>query len=61
MIQANEKKVVNYDFKLLKGDRVDVVFGWFFLVNPKALKSLGLENEKVATEFNVFKKQTFNF
>lgn len=60
MIQANEKRVVEYDFKILNGDKVDVTLGWF-LVNPKALKSLGLEDEKVATEFNVFKKQTFSF
>ncbi|EDZ63551.1 hypothetical protein SMGD1_1742 [Sulfurimonas gotlandica GD1] len=60
MIKANEKRVVKYDFKILKGDKVDVVLGWF-LVNPKAVKKLGLENEKVATEFNIFKKQSFNF
>jgi hypothetical protein len=60
MIKANEKRVVKYDFKILKGDKVDVVLGWF-LVNPKALKALGLQDEKVATEFNVFKKQSFNF
>jgi len=60
MIKANEKRVVKYDFKIIKGDKVDVVLGWF-LVNPKALKKLGLQNETVATKFNVFKKQTFNF
>lgn len=60
MIQANEKRAVKRDFKLKKGDRVDVVLGWF-LVNPKAVKKLGLEKEKVATEFNVFKKQSFTF
>lgn len=60
MIQANEKREVKRDFKLQKGDKVNVVLGWF-LVNPKALKSLGLENEKVAKEFHVFKKQTFTF
>ncbi|MBU0720884.1 cytochrome c family protein [bacterium] len=60
MIQANEKRSVSYDFKLMQGDRVDVVLGWF-LVNPKALKTLKLENEKVATEFTVFKKESFQF
>ncbi|WP_373000025.1 multiheme c-type cytochrome [Sulfurimonas sp.] len=60
MIKANEKRVVKYDFKILKGDKVDVVLVWF-LVNPKAVKKLGLEDEKIATEFNVFKKQSFNF
>ncbi len=60
MIQANEKRSVNYDFKIQKGDRVDVVLGWF-LVNPKAVKKLGLQNEKVATKFIEFKKQSFTF
>ena len=60
MIKANEKRVVKYDFKIVKGDKVDITLGWF-LVNPKAVKKLGLENEKVATKFNVFKKKSFNF
>ena len=60
MIKANEKRSVKYDFKIQEGDKVDVVLGWF-LVNPKAVKKLGLQNEKVATEFNVFKKESFSF
>ena len=60
MIQANEKRSVKYDFSIEKGDRVNVVLGWF-LVNPKALKQLKLQNEKVATEFHEFKKESFTF
>ena len=60
MIQANEKRAVKREFKLQKGDKVDVILGWF-LVNPKALESLELQNEKVATEFKVFKKESFSF
>ncbi len=60
MIQANEKRSIKYDFKLQKGDRVDVVLGWY-LVNPKAVKKLNLEDEKIATEFHLFKKQSFTF
>ncbi len=60
MIQANEKRSVTYDFSIQKGDKVDVVLGWF-LVNPKVLKELKLKNERVATEFTEFKKQSFNF
>ena len=60
MIQANEKRSVRYDFKILKGDKVDAVLGWY-LVNPKAIKPLALQNEKVATEFNVFKTESFNY
>jgi len=60
MIKANEKRSVQYDFKIQKGDKIDVTLGWF-LVNPKAVKKLGLENEDIATKFNVFKKQSFSF
>lgn len=60
MIQANEKRAVKYDFKLEKGDVINVTLGWY-LVNPKAVKSLKLENEKVATEFKEFKKERFTF
>ena len=60
MIKANEKKTLKYDFALKKGDKVDVVLGWF-LVNPKALKPLNLTKEKAATEFHEFKKQSFIF
>ena len=60
MIQANEKRAVKYDFKIQKGDTVSVTLGWF-LVNPKALKSLNLQKNKVATEFHKFKKEMFKF
>jgi len=60
MIQANEKRVLKYNFKILKGDKVDIVLGWF-LVNPESLKALKLENEKVATEFHEFKRESFTF
>jgi len=60
MIKANEKRSVKYDFKISKGDKVDVVLGWY-LVNPKAVKKLGLEKEEVATKFNIFQKKSFNF
>ena len=60
MIQANEKRSVPYDFKIQKGDNISVVLGWF-LVNPKALKTLKLEKDKASTEFHEFKKQSFDF
>jgi hypothetical protein len=60
MLKANEKRTVPYDFKLQKGDKVTVVLGWF-LVNPKALNPLQLKEDKVATKFHEFKKQTFDF
>ena len=60
MIQANEKRSITYDLKLQKGDKVDVTLGWF-LVNPKAIKMLKLEDEDIATKFIEFKKESFNF
>ena len=60
MIQGNEKRAVKYNFKIKKGDTVNVVLGWY-LVNPKALKSLNLTNEKAATKFTEFKKESFKY
>lgn len=60
MIQANETRTIKYDFKLQKGDTVGVALGWY-LVNPKAVKKLGLEKEDVATKFNLFKLESFTF
>lgn len=60
MIKPNEKRSIKYDFKLQKGDRVDIVLGWY-LVMPKALKTLKLTKKKIATDFIEFKKQSFNF
>lgn len=60
MIQANEKRGVKYDYNIQIGDKIDVTLGWF-LVNPKVVKKLGLQNEEIATKFIEFKKQSFVF
>jgi hypothetical protein len=60
MIQANEKRSIIYDFKIQKGDRINIVLGWF-LVNPKVVDPLHLQKVKVATEFHEFKTQNFQF
>ncbi|MBT5230868.1 MAG: hypothetical protein HOM11_11415 [Methylococcales bacterium] len=60
MLKAKEKRAVKYNVSLQKGDKVEVVLG-YYLVNPKALKPLKLQNEKVATEFHLFKQQVFEF
>lgn len=60
MIQGKEKRVINYDYEIKKGDEVNLVLGWY-LVNPKAIKTLKLENEDVATKFHLFKKESFKF
>jgi hypothetical protein len=60
MIQGKEKRNVIYKYKLQKGDKINVILGWY-LVNPNAIKSLGLEDDKVATTFIEFKKESFIF
>jgi len=60
MIKANEKRVLKYDFKLQQGDKVEVTLGWY-LVNPKVVEKLKLQNKTVATQFHLFKKVSFLF
>jgi len=50
MIKANEKRVVSFDTKLQKGDEIEAILG-YYIVNPKAVKKLGLENEKELSTF----------
>ncbi len=57
-VKANEKRVINYNYKLLKGDKVEVTIG-YYLVNPKMLKGLNLEKSAVATKFHHFKTESF--
>lgn len=56
MIKANEKRIVSYEKKLKKGDKIDVTLG-YFLVKPKALKKFALENNTVAKKFYILKKR----
>lgn len=58
MIQHFETRKVVYDFELKKGDEVEAVLG-FYLVNPKAIKPLGLETYEPANAFNILKKERF--
>lgn len=58
MIKANERRVIKYDFKLLKDDKIEVVFG-YFKVNPKMLKKLKLENHEESKKFNILKSEFF--
>jgi len=59
MIKAEEKRVVSFNEKLQSGDKLEVVLG-FYVVNPKALKKLNLENEKELQNFTVLKSQHFS-
>ncbi len=57
MIKHNEKRVVRYDRKLEKGDKVHMTLG-YFLVKPKAAKKFGLDKDPVASKFYTLKSKT---
>ncbi len=58
MIQHNEKRAVTFDHKLKKGDSVEAVLG-YYLVNPKVIAQLKLQEYKPATELNILKSTSF--
>ncbi len=58
MIQGNEKRAVPYAFKLQGGDKVKVTLG-YYLVNPKAVKKLGLSDNLEVTRFYILKEVLF--
>lgn len=58
MIKANEKRVVKFNEVLKSGDKVEVVLG-YFVVNPKALKKLNLQDEKELKAFTILKSKYF--
>ncbi len=58
VIKANEKRSIKYKFHLKKGDEVKAVLG-YYLVNPKLVKKLGLENYQKATKFYILKEEKF--
>ena len=58
MIQKYEKRALGYDYKLQQGDTVEVILG-YYLVNPKVVGKLGLQNDTEATRFYVLKEQRF--
>ena len=59
MIKANEKRVIAFDQVLQSGDKVEVVLG-FYVVNPKVLKKLNLQDDKELSAFTVLKGQHFS-
>ena len=59
MIKAKEKRIVSFDTKIQSGDKVEVVLG-FYVVNPKVLKKLNLQDDKELTKFTVLKSQHFS-
>ncbi len=58
MIGHHERRTFGFDFKLLEGDSVEVILG-YYLVNPKVLKPLKLETDEAAKRFNILKTEIF--
>ncbi len=58
MIKANEKRVVKFPFKLTNGSMVEAVLG-YYIVNPKVIEKLQLQNNKEITKFNILKRDEF--
>jgi len=59
MIKGNEKREVTFDTKLQSGDEIETTLG-FYIVNPKAIKKLGLEEHKELSKFTILKHSYFN-
>jgi len=53
-IKAYEKRVINFPFKLQKGDSVEIIFG-FYKVDPKMAKKLSIQNNE-NLKFHLLKK-----
>ena len=53
MLKGNEKRVIDFDFALQKGDSVEIIFG-FYKVNPKMAKKFGLQ-----TKFITLKRKRY--
>ena len=58
MIKGKESREVLYDTELLKGDKINLMLG-YFLVNPKALEKLGLQENEQAKEFHILQEKTY--
>jgi len=58
MLKANERRVINYDFKLQKDDKIEVIFG-YYTVNPKMIEKLNLQDDEESKKFNVIFSKFF--
>ena len=56
MIKNNEKRVIRYDRRLEKGDKVHMTLG-YFLVKPEAAKKFALDKDPVASKFYILKSE----
>ena len=58
MLKAGEKRTIKYDTVVKSGDIVEVEFG-YYLVNPKMIKKLDLQNSEEANKFFILKTEFF--
>ncbi|MDY0052971.1 MAG: hypothetical protein RBR65_10560 [Aliarcobacter sp.] len=58
MIKANEKRVINYYFKLETNDKIEVIFG-YYTVNPKMIEKLNLQDDEESKKFNILFSKYF--
>jgi hypothetical protein len=58
MIKGDEKRVVKFDKILKSGDEIEAILG-YHIVNSKAVKKLGLEDEKELSKFITLKSSYF--
>jgi hypothetical protein len=58
MIKGDEKRVIKFDRLVKSGDEVEVILG-YHIVNPKAVKKIGLENKKELYQLITLKSSYF--
>lgn len=58
MIKGDEKRIVAFNQSVQSGDEIETTLG-YYIVNPKAVKKLGLEKEKELSSFTLLKRGYF--
>ena len=58
MIKGNEKRVIKFEKAIKSGDELELTVG-YFIINPKAVKNLGLEDEEELSKFKILKSTYF--
>lgn len=57
MLETNEKRTLSYNHNLDDIKEIEIVFG-YYLVNPKMIEKLNLQDSIEATQFKVLKSKT---
>jgi len=58
MIQHHEKRKTSYEYALKAGDKVKAVLG-YYLINPKVLSKLKLQEDKESKRLHILKESSF--